>query len=179
MNGGRPRKYVNTAARSRAYRERKRKARAAEALKKASYVHFSSETDVWSTPDWLFTMLDKEFHFTCDVCADDTNAKCPAYFTKDVDGISQKWTGVCWCNPPYGAEIPLWVQKAFEASLYGATVVCLLPARVDTRWWHRFVMDKAEIRYLPGRLKFGGEKNSAPFPSAVVVFRLKGGETIG
>ncbi|MDQ3829163.1 MAG: phage N-6-adenine-methyltransferase [Candidatus Tectomicrobia bacterium] len=134
-------------------------------------VHFSSETDAWETPAVLFQALDAEFGFTLDVCADQTNAKCAQYFTEAVDGLQQRWTGICWMNPPYGAEIGRWVQKAFEASLYGATVVCLLPARVDTRWWHHYVTHASAVRYLKGRLKFGGQTNSAPFPSAVVIFR--------
>jgi phage N-6-adenine-methyltransferase len=109
--------------------------------------------------------------FDIDVCADASNAKCAYYFTPAQDGLLQVWRGTCYMNPPYGADIGLWVQKAYDCSLYGVTVVCLLPARVDTRWWHRFVTRAAEIRYLRGRLKFGGGENSAPFPSAVVIFR--------
>ena len=101
------------------------------------------------------------------------------YFTKAVDGLRQKWTGVCWCNPPYGKEIHRWVQKAFESSLFGTTVVCLLPARVDTRWWQNYVMPAAEIRYLPGRLKFVGGEDRAPFPSAVVIFSAREGHDEG
>jgi phage N-6-adenine-methyltransferase len=156
---GRPRKYANAAERLRAFRKRRKRS-----------VHFSSATDGWSTPDEVFQALHAEFHFTCDVCADDSNAKCPCYFTKDIDGLRQPWVDTCWCNPPYGAEIHRWVQKAFESSLFGTTVVCLLPARVDTRWWHQYVT-LAEVRYLQGRLKFGGSPHSAPFPSAVVIFR--------
>jgi DNA N-6-adenine-methyltransferase (Dam) len=85
--------------------------------------------------------------------------------------LHQSWAGVCWCNPPYGTVIGRWVRKAYESSQAGATVVCLLPARCDTQWWHTYVLPYAEIRYLQGRLKFGGAKNSAPFPSAVVIFR--------
>jgi phage N-6-adenine-methyltransferase len=165
---GRPRKYRTNADRQRAYRKR---------LKRS--VHFRSDTDLWSTPESLFQVLHEEFHFTCDVCADDSNAKCATYFTKEVDGLSQKWAGVCWCNPPYGAEIHMWVQKAFESSLFGTTVVCLLPARVDTRWWRDNVMAAAEIRYLPGRLKFVGGEDRAPFPSAVVIFYAREGNDEG
>ncbi|MDQ3831742.1 MAG: phage N-6-adenine-methyltransferase [Candidatus Tectomicrobia bacterium] len=130
-----------------------------------------SDTDQWSTPDELFASLNDEFGFTLDVCADESNAKCAHYLTKEMDGLKHKWTGTCWMNPPYGSEIDRWVQKAYEASLYGAIVVCLLPARVDTRWWHNYVTLASEIRYLKGRIKFGGQTNSAPFPSAVVMFR--------
>jgi site-specific DNA-methyltransferase (adenine-specific) len=74
-------------------------------------------------------------------------------------------------NPPYGIEIARWVEKAYESARAGATVVCLLPARTDTRWWHLYVMQADEIRFVKGRLRFVGAKASAPFPSSVVVFR--------
>ena len=88
------------------------------------------------------------------------------------DGLQQNWTGMCWMNPPYGKEIGKWLKKAYESSINGAIVVCLIPARTDTAWWHDYVM-KGKIRFIRGRLKFGGNKNSAPFPSAIVVFSGK------
>ena len=127
----------------------------------------------WSTPQWIFDKLHEEFAFTLDVCATKENAKCEFYFTKDNlgGGLFEDWVGVaCWMNPPYGREIVKWVKKAYEESLKGATVICLLPARPDTRWWHDYVMKAKEIRFIKGRLKFGGAKNSAPFPSCVVIF---------
>ena len=130
---------------------------------------FSSNTDLWETPQDFFMKLYDEFHFTLDVCAKPENTKCLSYFTPEIDGLKQKWTGVCWMNPPYGRVIGEWVKKAYESSLNGATVVCLLPARTDTKWWHEYCM-KGEIRLVRGRLKFGKSKNSAPFPSAVVIF---------
>ena len=133
-------------------------------------VHFSSATDEWPTPQDFFDRLNEEFHFTLDVCATPENAKCPRYFTKRENGLLQKWTGTCWMNPPYGREIGQWVKKAYESALEGATVVCLLPARTDTAWWHDYCM-KGEIRFVRGRLKFGSATENAPFPSAVVVFR--------
>jgi DNA N-6-adenine-methyltransferase (Dam). len=133
-------------------------------------VHFSSETDEWPTPQDFFDRLNEEFGFELDVCATPENAKCPHYFTKRENGLLQKWTGVCWMNPPYGREIGQWVQKAYTSALEGATVVCLLPARTDTAWWHDYCM-KGEIRFVRGRLKFGNASENAPFPSAVVVFR--------
>ena len=133
-------------------------------------VHFSSETDEWPTPQDFFDRLNEEFGFELDVCATPENAKCPHYFTKRENGLLQKWTGVCWMNPPYGREIGQWVKKAYESALDGATVVCLLPARTDTSWWHDYCM-KGEIRFVRGRLKFGNASENAPFPSAVVVFR--------
>ena len=135
-------------------------------------VHFSSKTDLWATPQVFFDELDNEFHFETDVCALPENAKCKRYFTPQQDGLSQEWDGVCWMNPPYGRNISKWMKKAYESSLHGATVVCLVPSRTDTKWFHDFAM-KGEIRFVKGRLKFGGCKNSAPFPSVVVVFRGK------
>jgi phage N-6-adenine-methyltransferase len=130
---------------------------------------FTSNTDLWATPKDFFLMLDEEFDFDLDVCANAENAKCTHYFSPEQDGLKQEWNGTCWMNPPYGREIGKWVQKAYESSLNGSTVVCLLPARTDTRWWHDYCM-KGEIRLVRGRLKFGDSKNSAPFPSAVVIF---------
>lgn len=138
-------------------------------------VHFSSATGEWETPQNLFDALNGEFHFDRDVCATAENAKCAAYYTKEDDGLAQPWPGVCWCNPPYGREVGKWVEKASTEAAKGSTVVMLLPARTDTKWFHRFILHKAEIRFLPGRLKFGGAKNSAPFPSMVVVFRGRKG----
>lgn len=132
-------------------------------------VHFMSVTDNWSTPQLFFDELDKEFNFTLDPCADKTNHKCERYFTKEIDGLQQNWGGeTVFCNPPYGREIGKWVKKASESN---ATVVMLIPARTDTKWFHDYIYGKAEIRFIKGRLKFGGSKNSAPFPSMVVIFR--------
>lgn len=130
---------------------------------------FSSKSCEWETPIAFFKALDARYHFTLDVCATRENAKCEAYFTREDDGLSQKWHGICWMNPPYGREIAKWVRKAYETSLQGGTVVCLLPARTDTAWWHDYCM-KGDILFIRGRLKFGGSANPAPFPSAVVVF---------
>jgi phage N-6-adenine-methyltransferase len=132
-------------------------------------VHGSSETPEWGTPQDLFDALHAEFKFTLDVCASPELAKCKRFFSPEQDGLSQNWTGACWMNPPYGSEIGAWIQKAADAADKGATVVCLVPARVDTGWWWDFV-SYAEVRFLRGRLKFSGSETSAPFPSAVVVF---------
>ena len=131
---------------------------------------FSSKTDLWETPKDLFDKLNNEFHFTLDVCATPENAKCEEFYTKEQDGLKQPWKGTVWCNPPYGRQIGEWVRRGFFASRSGNTVVMLLPARTDTRWFHEYIYGKAEIRFIRGRLKFGGSKNSAPFPSMVVVF---------
>jgi len=137
-------------------------------------VHFSSATDLWATPQDFFDKLHAEFGFTLDVCANADNAKCADYFTAEQDGLAQEWRGVCWMNPPYGREIGKWMAKAYEASQHGARVVCLVPARTDTAWWWDYAM-RGEIRFIRGRLKFGGQKDSAPFPSAVVIFHPEPG----
>lgn len=129
----------------------------------------SSNTCEWETPQLFFDALNAEHHFDVDVCATANNAKCERYYTKEQDGLSQQWKGVCWMNPPYGREIRKWMRKAYESSLYGATVVCLVPARTDTAWWHDYAM-KGEVEFVRGRLKFGGSKANAPFPSAIVTF---------
>lgn len=131
-------------------------------------VMFSSKTDLWETPQELFDELNLEFRFQTDVCALPENAKCEVFYTPEQDGLAQEWTGVCWCNPPYGRQIGKWVKKAAESD---ATVVMLLPARTDTKWFHDYILQNAEVRFIKGRLKFGGSKNSAPFPSMICVFR--------
>lgn len=133
---------------------------------------FTSNTDQWATPQDFFDELNDEFHFDLDVCADDTNHKCDRYYTKEQDGLAQEWSGFVWCNPPYGKEIGKWVKAVSE---YSGGGVMLLPARTDTRWFHDYIYNNAEIRFIKGRLKFGGSKNSAPFPSMVVIFRRKDG----
>jgi phage N-6-adenine-methyltransferase len=134
-------------------------------------LHFSSRTDEWATPLELFITLDAEFGFTLDPCATPENATCRRYFTRDIDGLAQDWSGeVVFMNPPYGHAIGKWIAKASNEARRGATVVCLVPARTDTRWWHDYCL-RGEVRFIRGRLKFGGSRNSAPFPSAVVIFR--------
>ena len=134
---------------------------------------FSSQSTEWATPQGLFDQLDQEFIFDMDVCAVKTNAKCQNYLDANGiwSGLAVSWQGTCWMNPPYGRQIEKWVQKAFESSMTGATVVCLLPSRTDTRWWHDYVMQAHEIRFIKGRLRFGKTKTNAPFPSAIVVFK--------
>jgi len=134
-------------------------------------VHFSSKTDLWYTPQDFFEKWNKNIGgFTLDVCANDENAKCRKYFTELDDGLSKDWSGdICWMNPPYGRGIGKWMEKAYKESLKGATVVCLVPSRTDTKWWHDYAM-KGSITFIKGRLKFGGAKFNAPFPSAVVIF---------
>jgi phage N-6-adenine-methyltransferase len=133
-------------------------------------VHFSQKSDCWETPGELFERLNDEFEFTTDVCAERHNKKCDHYFSPEDDGLSKEWVGVCWCNPPY-SDSASWIKKAFESSRKGTIVVCLIPARTDTKCWHEYVMRADEVRLLKGRLKFVGGKASAPFPSAIVIFR--------
>jgi phage N-6-adenine-methyltransferase len=135
---------------------------------------FTSTTDEWETPQDFFEKLDREFGFTLDACALPKNAKCERFYTPEEDALKQDWPGVVWMNPPYGREIGKWVKKAYEEAQKGSTVVCLLPARTDTSWWHEYCM-KGEIRFVRGRLKFGGSESNAPFPNAVVIFRKRFG----
>lgn len=134
-------------------------------------VHFSSKTELWATPQDFFDKLNEEFDFETDVCALPSNAKCRRFFSPEVDGLKQTWRGVCWMNPPYGRVISAWIKKAHESAVAGATVVALVPARTDTRWWHDYVQKASEIRFVKGRLRFGNATASAPFPSAIIVFR--------
>lgn len=116
--------------------------------------------------------MNAEFDFNLDAAASDQNHKCKRYFTKSENGLAQPWVGTVWCNPPYGRDVGKWVAKAeSEHTKHGNTIVMLLPARTDTKWFHDYIYGKAEIRFVRGRLKFGGSKNSAPFPSMIVIWR--------
>jgi phage N-6-adenine-methyltransferase len=132
-------------------------------------LHTSSKTDKWETPQDFFDKYNALYNFTTDVCALPSNAKCANYYTEEQDGLAQDWTGICWMNPPYGRKIGHWIKKAYESSLKGATVVCLLPARTDTKWFHNYCIN-AKVEFIKGRIKFGNAENPAPFPSMVVVF---------
>ena len=136
-------------------------------------VLYSSKEEKWATPQDFFNKLNDEFHFTLDAAASPDNAKCANYFTEEQDGLAQSWGGhTVWCNPPYCRKTGLWVKKAYEEhQRTGCTVVMLLPSRTDVRWFHDYILGKAEIRFIKGRLKFGENKNSAPFPSIVVIYR--------
>lgn len=137
-----------------------------------SRVQFSSKCGEWSTPQDVFDELDREFGFTLDVCATVENHKCGQWIDEKMNGLFVLWSGVCWCNPPYGRSIGEWVARAYEFSLRGVTTVLLLPARTDTKWFHEYIALCADdVRFIKGRLHFGGAVNSAPFPSMVVVFR--------
>ena len=137
---------------------------------------YSSRTEEWGTPKDLFDKLNDEFGFTLDPCASEENYKCDKYYTVEDDGLKQDWGGqTVFMNPPYRREIKSWVRKAYMESLKGAVVVCLIPARTDTIYWHDYIFPHAkDIRFLKGRLRFvKGNKigDAAPFPSAVVIFK--------
>ena len=126
---------------------------------------FSSKTDLWETPQDFFDKLNARFQFETDVCALPENAKCKRFFTPEMDGLKQEWTGVCWMNPPYGRQIGKWVQKAYESARDNlATVICLLPARTDTRWFHDYILPHAEVQFIKGRIKFGGQRKTHHSP---------------
>lgn len=133
---------------------------------------FSSESDEWETPSDLFDTLDHEFHFTLDACATADNKKCDKYISKQEDGLKTDWGGQkVWCNPPY-SEVSKWVRKAFYETRTEKTIVALLlPSRTDTKYFHDYILNRAEVRFLKGRLKFSGAKYNAPFPSMIVIFR--------
>ena len=132
----------------------------------------SSVRNDFETPREFFDDLHAEFSFTIDVAASPRNAKCDRYFTEADNGLAQTWApAICWMNPPYGRMIEYWVAKAAIEAQRGATVVGLLPARTDTRWWHSWVLPVAEVRFVKGRLRFSGIAKDAPFPSAVVIWR--------
>lgn len=136
-------------------------------------VMFSSKTNEWETPQYVFDELNNEFNFDLDPCATKENAKCSKFFTEEQDGLKQNWGGHnVFCNPPYGRKIKDWVRKTYEESLKpNTTVVMLIPARTDTSYFHDYIYGKAEIRFIRGRLKFGNAKNSAPFPSMIVIYK--------
>ena len=135
-------------------------------------VHFSSASNEWGTPQSLFDALDFHFHFTLDPCASASNAKCKKFFTLADDGLKQSWAGeTVFMNPPYGRKIGHWIKKAYEEGLKGASVVCLIPSRTDTAYFHDYCI-KGAVLYLRGRVSFvqDGKSAPAPFPSCLVGF---------
>lgn len=145
-------------------------------------VHTSSKSNEWETPQEFFDKYNAIYNFDMDVCATDENHLVDKYWTEEDDSLTKDWgNNVCWMNPPYGRSIKHFIKKAYEESLKGATVVCLIPSRTDTSWWHDYVM-KGKIEFIRGRLKFinrtfpswradGNFKVSpAPFPCSVIVF---------
>ena len=141
-------------------------------VKDTQKVHYMSDSVEWSTPQYLFDALDAEFRFNLDVCATHDNTKCEKYYTKEEDGLARDWSGFrCWMNPPYGREIGKWIKKASESVKHGGgVVVCLVPARTDTAYWHQYAMQATEIRLISKRVKFGDSNQGAPFPSAILIF---------
>jgi len=133
-------------------------------------IHFSSRSDLWETPQWLFDKLNKEHNFNLDVCATKENTKCQNYFTEENNALMQNWTGNCFMNPPY-SKLKVWIEKAYNEvkNKHCNKVVCLIPARTDTIAFHEFCL-KGKIEFLKGRLKFSNSKNPAPFPSMIVIF---------
>jgi len=168
-------------------------------------VMFSSEKKDYGTPSEIYRALEAEFGFTLDVCANEWNAKCDRYIDEEIDSFTQSWAGEkCFMNPPYGdPEYPCkpnckkkkcrdrgyhidtyipgakdWVKKAYDESRKGALVVCLLAARTDTIWFHRYcepLLTKGLVRFHKGRITFEGAKDPAPFPSMFVIFKPRRG----
>lgn len=134
-------------------------------------VHWSSATNEWETPQEFFDRMNAVHRFTLDPCCTHGNAKCRRHYTMSENGLAHSWQNErVWMNPPYGREIGIWMKKAFDESRGSAFVACLVPARTDTAWWHEYAA-KGEVTFIRGRLKFGRSKNSAPFPSAIVIFK--------
>jgi len=133
---------------------------------------FSSKRQDWTTPQYIFDELNKEFSFTLDAASSDKNTKCDRHFTEEQNGLEQSWKGErVFINPPFGRGLWRWYQKAYQETRDSAEIVVMLvPARTDTSYWHDYAM-KGEIRFIRGRLTFGDSKISAPFPSAIVIFR--------
>lgn len=142
----------------------------------ADFVQRTASRPDWATPQPLFDSYNAAYHFTLDAAASANNAKCPAFFTVEDDALSQDWgSHRVWLNPPYGREIGAWMKKAYESALHGALVVCLVPARTDTAWWHEYAV-RGDVTFLRGRVRFVGAPFNAPFPSALVVFRPNAAE---
>lgn len=133
----------------------------------------SAQTVEWETPDRLFRGLDDLFHFDLDVCATPENAKCARFYSPKENGLHQTWRGTCWMNPPYGKEIGKWVRAAYFSSCAGTTVVGLIPARTDTHWFHDWVLGRATVIFLRGRiyhLQKGEVIGRSPFPSLIAIW---------
>lgn len=132
-------------------------------------VHFSSDRHDWRTPKAIYEPLNQIFKFTLDPCATPENALCKSFFTQKENGLIQSWDSQrVFMNPPYGREIGDWVAKASQ--IKHGVVVCLLPARTDTKWWHDYVMSANAVLFVKGRVSFLGAPSSAPFPSVIVLF---------
>ena len=135
---------------------------------------FSNTRTDWATPQFWFDYLNLEFKFTLDPCCYHQTAKCKKHYTLAEDGLSQSWENErVFMDPPYGRSLRTWMKKAYtEARDNGALVVCFVPARVDTQWWHDFAA-KGEVRFPKSRVRFEGATSGAPFPQAFIIFRPK------
>lgn len=140
-------------------------------IQKMNPALLSSKNMCWCTPQDFFDKLNEEFRFVLDPAATEKTAKCPLYYTPETDGLSQSWNrgGAVFCNPPYGSEIGKWVKKAYDEAKKGQTIVLLLPARTDTKYFHDYIYGKAEIRFLRGRIRFTDEDGRASDPGSVPV----------
>ena len=137
---------------------------------------FDSIKQDWNTPKSLFDKLNDEFNFKWDLAATKENSLCSKYYTKETDGLKQEWVGVCWLNPPYGdksSKMVDWIKKAHQSTQENPdlTVVMLIPARTNTKWWANYIMKSAEIRFIVGRPKFGDSKHGLPQPLVLVIFK--------
>lgn len=138
-------------------------------------VHYSSLKQDWTTPPSFFSIYNDKYKFVLDAACETHNCMCPIgfYFDKGIDALEQDWhivKGYIWCNPPYGKHLKLFIKKAYDEWKKGAKIVMLIPSRTDTSYWHDYIFNHAKIEFIRGRLKFGESKNSAPFPSAVVIW---------
>jgi site-specific DNA-methyltransferase (adenine-specific) len=132
---------------------------------------FSKKSDEWSTPQKFYDELNKEFNFTLDPCSTKENAKCEKFYTKEENGLTKPWTDeIVFCNPPY-SKIKAWSEKCYKEWGNAKVVVLLIPSRTDTKYFHDYIYNFAELRFVKGRLKFGDNKNSAPFPSMIAIFK--------
>lgn len=136
---------------------------------------FESKKQDWTTPDEVFDPLHQEFGFTLDAAASAENTRAAKFFSVEEDGLKQDWgDNTVWVNPPYGETVgglATWVKKAAKAAENGATVVMLIPARTNTKWFHDYCLALGEVRFIKGRPKFGGAKHGLPQPLCVVIWR--------
>ena len=132
--------------------------------------------DSWSTPGWLFDLLDNEFHFELDAAASLDNFKCFKFFTAETNALTQDWSkyGSVFCNPPYSDPMP-WVKKAIEETGKDThcVVALLLPSDTSTRWFKEAFQHAAETRLIQPRIKFGGVSGSPRWGSVLFVFETK------
>ena len=137
---------------------------------------FVTSRQDWTTPQYLSDKLNKEFNFNYDLAASAENTKCKKFYSKENDGLKQNWNGVCWLNPPYGdktSKMVDWIKESYNQTQKNEnlTVVMLIPARTNCKWWDNYIMKSAEVRFIIGRPKFGDSKHGLPQPLAIVVFK--------